>query len=215
MGRRLALPLVALLAAGCGGQGAADGSSSPGLSVRVVWPTPNARVVPASSASVRVKVTQGGVLVGDATIVRPATTTAFAQLPVGTVTVTATACPNADGTGTAMASATVPATIVANGTATVDLTMASTVNRLVLSPSAINLSLSGLITQQLTVIAYDAANAVILSAPSDYAYGTTNGLLFNVNATGLVQGLAVGTATVSATHRDSGVAATASVRVTL
>lgn len=210
---RLPLFLVALVTVGCGGR---ETLSSPRLIVRFVWPKEDARVVPASSQSIRIELGQSGAVIGDMVIARPTTTATFADLPPGTVTVAASARPNADGTGASMASATTSTTISAGSTQSIDLTMASTVDRLVVAPSPVNLALLGLLSQALTVTAYDGNNAVILTSPTDYAYTTSNGLLFDVDANGVVRGLTItGLGTVTATHRDSGKSATASVRITV
>lgn len=212
------LALLVLPLAGCGGSGLSSSSSRPAtsrLTVNFAWPIRDTRVIPTASNSIKVVVTQGAVTVGSAILVRPATTVSFSELPVGSITVAATAYPNSDATGNAMASASTSSTITANNTQTVDLTMASTIHHLTLTPNPINLAITGLLTRQTTVTAYDASNAVILTAAADISYSTSNSLLFNVNATGLVTGLAIGNATVTATDAISGKSATASVQITL
>lgn len=210
--KRGLLFLLPALAAGCGGSGPA---TQPRLTVRFTWPNQGARVIPTATQSIVVKVIQGGTTVAQTVLVKPATAATFAELPVGAVTVTASAQPNTDGSGTAMATATVGATIADGSNTNVDMTMASTIDHLTISPNPVNLALLAILTRQIVVTAYDQSNAVVLMSPSDIAYSTTNSLLFNVDSTGLATGLAVGTATVTATERTTGKSATASVVVTL
>lgn len=209
MNARPLLFLIAALAAGCGGGGQ---SSVGGLRLSLAWP--KSRVIPTAAQSVRVQVLQGAAVVNEAILTPASPTTSFTEIPAGSVTVRAVAYPASNGTGTAMASAQVPATIVANGTASVDLTMASTIDRLTISPSPVVLQLSGVFVRQLVVTAYDASNSVVLTSASDLSYASSSGTLFTVNASGLVQAVGgAGTGTVTATDAISGKSATATVHV--
>ena len=213
MMRGPALGIVALLLAGCGGAG----SSPTGLiAIRVAWPAKaGGRVVPAAAQSVQVQLVQNATVTHTAILSPSSATTTFTEVPLGNVTVKAVAFPTAGATGTPMASGQTVQTVSAGSPVNVSLTMASTIDRLTISPSPITLALSGVFSRQITVTAYDVSNAVVLTAPTDVSYATTNSLLFDVSATGLVRGLAVGSATVTATDASSGKSATASVVVTL
>ena len=210
-----ALLLILPFVIGCGGGGWPHLPQKMGtVSIRTVWPS-GSRVIPAGTASIKVQLLNGGTVVGQ-TLLDPNTPAAsFAEVPLGSILVRAIAYPSATGTGTPMAQAEVIQSVTANATHTVALTMSSTIDRIVVAPSTVNLALLGLLTRQLVVTAYDASNAIVLTAPTDYTYATTNSLLFNVSSSGLVTGLAVGAATVTAINRTSGKSASATVNVTL
>ena len=207
------LCVAALSLAGCGGAGL---SPTGRLAVRVAWPEKTAsRVIPAAAQSVLVQVLQGATVVNSTILTAATPRTIFPDVPTGTLTITAVAYPTTNATGTAMAAGQTTQAVTTGSTPTVDLTMASTIDHLAISPSPIALALTGIFTRQIAVTAFDAGNAVVLTAPTDLSYTTTNSLLFDVSATGLVRGLAVGAATVKATDATSGKWATAPVAVTL
>ena len=80
---------------------------------------------------------KGTSLVDQKLVARPANggtvTVRFDPLPVGTFTVTSTAFPNADGTGTAQATASIPLILQAGQNTDFTLTMGSTIDHLELS----------------------------------------------------------------------------------
>ena len=147
-----------------------------------------------------------GAVVNEVVLDKANPTTTFAELPVGAVTVKAFAYAASNGTGTVMATAQVDKTIAANVTEPVDLTMASAIDRLTMTPNPVHLVLSALVPVQLVVTAYDASNNVVLTSASDLTYSTTNSLLFNVSPAGLVIGLGslAGSSTITATDSISG-----------
>ena len=182
--------------------------------VRVAFPA-RSRVIPTAAQSVVVQVVQGATVVNQATLTTTSPQTTFTEVPVGSVTVKAFASPNSAGTGTPMATAQTIQTVVNGGTAAVDLTMASTIDHLSITPNPINLALTGVVTRQVTVTAYDASNAVVLTAPGDLSYSSSGVSIFLVGSTGLVTGIALGNATLTATDAISGKSATAPVHVTV
>ncbi len=181
----------------------------------MAWPS--GRVIPTAALSVRVQVLQGATVVNDVVLDKASPSTTFTEVPVGAVTVKATAYPASNGTGTAMATAQVAKTIAANATESVDLTMASTINRLTMTPNPVHLVLTLLVPVQLVVTAYDASNNVVLMSPSDLSYSTTNSALFNVSSTGVVTGLGslAGSSTITATDAISGKSVTVPATLTL
>src|SRR5439155_3691952 len=89
-------------------------------------------------------------------LVQPNKSAEFNNVPSGELSVTAEAYPNQDCSGTVQAKATVSVTVPENGSATVTLTMTSTVDHLEVFPASGAL----LVNQQpllLTVTARDAA----------------------------------------------------------
>ena len=136
--------LVALLAAGCGGGGRHGASDTNGnFSVKFAWPAKAGRVIPTAAQSIRVQVFEGATMSNEAILTPAAPSVSFTEVPTGMVMVKAVAYPTAGGTGTALASAQTTQTITANGTASVNLTMASTIDHLALTPNPVNLALTG------------------------------------------------------------------------
>jgi outer membrane protein assembly factor BamB len=90
-------------------------------------------------------------------------TATFDPLPVGTLAITASAYPNADGTGTAQATATAPLAIQAGQDTPFSLTMASTIDHLEVAPSPVTL-VAGRSTPVLATAKDGAGNVVLTSA---------------------------------------------------
>src|SRR5204862_401741 len=131
-----ALAMAVLM--GCGGQG---GQQQPtGRAVfTIIWPN-DSRLIPAASNSIKVVIKRGAAVSATQTLARPVgggpANVTFDTLPVDTLSATATAYPQANGTGVAQATATVPLVIQANQTTNFSLTMASTIDHLEVSPAA-------------------------------------------------------------------------------
>ncbi len=107
--------------------------------IRLQWPDgSDSRVVPVAARSVKISLSQNGQsLAGtERLLVRPASgaaeiaTAQWENLPVGDLVVQATAYPNADGTGTPLAFASVVIPLRADQEKTVALTLASTIDHL-------------------------------------------------------------------------------------
>jgi hypothetical protein len=99
----LLLPLI-----GCGGSSSAPSGTGRAF-IKITWPDRN-RLIPLASNSIQVTFSRGAQTVATQLIPRPAsgnqTTTTFQNLKTGGLALTATAFPNADGTGTAQATGT-------------------------------------------------------------------------------------------------------------
>src|SRR4051812_46757468 len=101
----LAIALSAALGCGSGNSlqpGTAATNRASGKAIfTITWPTPT-RLTPAASNSITVTLAQGATFTTHQTVARPASGGAsqvtFSGLPVGTLTATAVAYPNADGT---------------------------------------------------------------------------------------------------------------------
>jgi hypothetical protein len=135
------------------GCGSADGSmSSPMVSagrarLLIRWPSrTDTRLIPFAANSIRVRLTNadGSRLFGESLLIRPAdggpTTVSFEQLPIGPLTVTATAYPGNDGSGVGQATAQTTTDIVANQIAEFRLTLASTIDHLDVTPTTASLT---------------------------------------------------------------------------
>lgn len=196
----LALLLDAL--AGCGGHGSSLPSRGK-MRLNVIWPGAQGRVIPANAQSVVIQAKQGATVVGSALVVRPASTATLNELPTGSLSVVATAYPNADGTGNAMATATVPTTLTANNTTNVDITLASTIDHLEVTPSPFILGAT--LSDTINVVARDSGGAVVLLAPSALSFSSSNPAVASVSGSGTVTaGSSDGSTTISILESDSG-----------
>src|SRR5579862_5165028 len=165
---RTLLAVAGLLGAaaltGCGGGGmtgagqqiADDGSGRGAIEISVKWPAPS-KLIPVTSQAIAVvvKSTSGSVLATPPVITKPvgtltSTSSTIGNLPAGSVTVTATAYPNSDGSGNAQATGSLTATVQAGKTTTTPaLTMGTTIKTIQLTPSASTATVG----QQITVTA--------------------------------------------------------------
>src|SRR5687767_9416471 len=126
------IPVFALfIVFGCGG--GSESAESGRAVFTVVWPA-RSRLIPVASNSIKVEISRNGTEVAEKVIARPATSVAFENLPVGDLSVTVTAHPNADGSGTAQARGTAPLTIRPNQTTDFTVTMESTIQSVVIVP---------------------------------------------------------------------------------
>ena len=206
---------VAVSLTGCGSGSApiADGTGRATLVIE--WPE-TTRLVPVAASSITVSFSLDGAVVAGQTVTRPTSgntsTVTFDALPVGSLGVTASAYPNADGTGVAQATAATSATIVSGQTTAVSLTMASTISSLSVSPSGPSVAVGA--TSQLTMTALNAAGSAVLVSTSSVTWSSLNTSVATVSSAGLVTGVAGGTATIQVTESESGQTATVSVTVT-
>jgi hypothetical protein len=205
--------LIPLNGCGSGNQLNINRAATGRATFTVVWPA-NGRLIPAAANSILVQVLQGGAVVADTILARPTAggpaTAAFTSLPIGTLTATATAYPTTTGTGVAQAIASVPLTIQANQNTSFSLTMASTIDHLVLTPA--NPSVIVGQTTTLTATAVDAAGNIVLTSPSKLQWTSSSGAASV--ADGVVTGLAPGSATIGVTEQESGKSASVTVTVT-
>jgi len=228
---RLTLLLVALLIGclGCGGnqRTSPQSDSSKGtLTFKIRWPK-KTRLIPASSQSIVVTVYAGIKLVGKGTATRPAagqttSTVEIPGLPSGTETVFANAYPTTDGTGASQATGQKQITINPSTTASVTLSMSSTVATLSVTPNPLQLNVGS--QSQLMASAADAGGDMVLLtsgtleepltwSSSDATIATVSG----ASVTATVTGVKAGTATVSASFRvtDGGTTVSGSATVTV
>lgn len=215
----LGVALAGLFLTGCGsaGSGAGSGNGAGALMLTVKWPAPS-RLIPAASNSIEAAVFQGAGTnpIGHNLLTRPAnggtsTSTTFNNLNAGTITVAATAFPNADGSGVSQAGGSVQATIVAGQTTSITVTMASTIDHLAITPAspAINVGQS----QALTMTAYNLQNEVILTSAPHVTWGTATPANVTVDTTGKVTGVAAGISQITVTENESGKTASTIVTV--
>src|SRR5690242_17958407 len=136
-------PLTAAIAvlvhtAGCGGH---TGSSATGRAVLTVnWPK-RSRLISVASNSIKATIKLGTQIIASQVLPRPTdggtATAAFENLKVGSLTFSATAHPNADGSGVAQAFGSAPLIVSAGQTTQLTVTMDSTIDHLEMSPNTL------------------------------------------------------------------------------
>jgi hypothetical protein len=199
-----------LLTSGCGGAGSRDTASGAARATNgratftVRWPE-RSRLIPFAAESIRVSIHKGDSVLGEALLTRPTSggtaTANFDRLPTGNALVTATALPNADGTGVAQAKADIGVNIVAGQTTPVNLTMASTIDHDEVTPAIPSLAVGD--TMQLAATAKDATGAVVLTSTSTIGWESKNTAIATVDYAGRVTGIAIGTTVIEATEKES------------
>lgn len=218
----LAGTLLTLLTGGCGGGARPSIPQSAGTgraSFVVKWPgssSGTSRLVPAASSSIKVALRRGDTTLGERILLRPAeggeTPATFENLPIGDVVATASAHPDAEGSGTAQARGSVALTIEPDTTAQVRLTMGSTIERLQITSSAPSISLGG--TVELTAAALDAAGSVVLTSGENWQWTVSDPAVVALTPNGdraTLQWLSEGTVTGTVTEMESGKSAQATV----
>lgn len=214
-----ALPLLGATVAltGCGGASSLStaATTTGRATLAITWPE-TTRLIPTAANSITVRFLQGSTVVATQTVARPSSgntsTVTFDSLPLGSLTVVASAYPNADGSGIAQASATTTAVIASGQTTTVGITMVSTISTL--SASVGSSSLAQGATTSITANAKDASNNTVLISSGTLSYSSSNTAVATVSAAGVVTGVAPGSATVTVTESESGKSATATLTVT-
>ncbi len=133
--------LLVVLLTGCqahGPKAATPIQAHTTATLTIKWPA-RGRLIPLAAQSIKVDVTGPYGFTATNTVDRPATGTTsqvdFATLPVGQLTFTATAYPQAGAQGVAQATATEIQTAQADTPVAISLTMASTITRVVVSAS--------------------------------------------------------------------------------
>jgi len=215
----ITLAALLLLLAGCGGGHTAlrpGGGQTTSAALTITWPE-RTRLLPLAAESIRVDVSGPHGFTATQTVDRPETghtsVVPFFALPVGQLTFTATAYPQAGGQGVAQATASITQTAQANVPVTVTLTMASTIATVELSPANPTVGVNG--TRQLTATAKNAAGEVVLVPTANaFTWTSSDTGITTVDGNGLVTGIAEGTATITATEKESGKSSTLAVTVT-
>lgn len=206
----MALTAGLLGIAGCGGGKKSSGLSSSIAStgratITVRWPE-RSRLIPFAAESIRVRLSDGGKLLGEALLKRPENggnaTANFELLPTGPLTAEGIAYPNADGTGVSQAAAKTVATIRDGPPTEIRLTLASTITQVTVSPATLNLRVNG--TVPLTATAKNADGEVVFTLPATMAWRSRNTEVATVEPGGLVRGVSSGTAIIEVRETESG-----------
>ena len=220
----LALSLLAILITGCGGGSPKNAvtQTTGRATFTVHWPARKTRLIPEASNSILVTVTRNGATVGTKLLVRPVdppfdTTASFDPLPTGSLQVMAKAYPNADGTGVAQASGAATLVVITNQNATLNLTIGSTITKVVVSPLSLSIGYASTAAPEtLTASAMDVDGNVVLTSGNTFNWSSGNTNYVGVNPTqamATVNGLAIGETQVTATETESNISGASTVKV--
>ncbi|MGC4046255.1 MAG: Ig-like domain-containing protein [Armatimonas sp.] len=206
---------VSLSLSGCGGASSGVATSHTGrATVSITWPE-RTRLIPVAANSIKVTFYSNNTVVATQTATRPAgattSTLAFDEIPAGSLAVEAVAYPNPDGTGNAQARASTTVTIIEGQITPVNLTMASTISSLAITPSDPIVAIGN--TINLGAVAADSSGSSVLISASTISWSSSNNAIATVSSNGVVTAVAAGTATITATDRESGKTATTTIRV--
>lgn len=214
------LPIVVLLGCG-GGSGVPSGSSAAAsgtgkATITVQWPA-RTRLIPLAANSISVAITQGASVYTQQLLARPTTgnvsSVTFNTLPTGTLGITASAFPNADGTGVVQAAGTAPLVIQANQTTNFSVTMSSTITHVVVG--TVFPVWNGR-TSTLSASAFDASNNLVLTTPSKWSWtSASTGVATVTSGTNqtTITGVSVGTSVVTVKETESNVSGQATISV--
>ncbi len=198
---------------GCGGHKTIPEAGS--MRINIKWPAQVAatRLIPTASNSIVVNIDQGGQTVFSTVIARPSNTVVLPNLPLGNSTITATAYPNANGTGTAQAAASQAVEIVAGPNNNFSVTMQSTIDHFdMTAPSSMN----ALATTTVIATPKNASGDTVLVTPGNIVFTSSAPLVAAINpSTGFLTALLLGNATITATDLESGKNSSTSLSVAL
>lgn len=204
---------------GCGSGGTTNATdrSAGVVDVTVDWPEANSRLIPEASLSIQLELldSSGNSLTPPkvATINRPTTTASITDVPAGSKILRAVAYPEYSAQGVGQAAGQTTCTVTAGGITTVPLTLDSTITKVTVTPNPAGVEAGE--TVQLTATAQDSASQTVLVADGSLSWTVSSGSsAAQVNSSGLVTGLAAGTATIRVTEADSGGSGTAVITVT-
>lgn len=203
--------LTTVFALGCG---SGSGSKSPALGTaestgRAVFsaylPEPS-RLIPSAANSIKVTMTKGGVVKGEKVVVRPTsgsgeTSITFDTLPLGDMVATAVAFPSNDGTGVPQAqSASIPITVQPNVNTPIQLTMASTITKVEIYPSNLQLRVGE--SQALTATAKNDQNQAVLVTTGTLQWSASGAV--SLDSAGNLTANAEGSGQITLTETESG-----------
>lgn len=211
----LGLTILYLTFVGCGDTTHLTSASFGSASFIIRWPE-RSRLIPRASKSIKVEIKQGNTLITSQVVNRPPqgnrAQVDFRELPVGDLTAIATAYPEEGGGGVPQARASAPLKIEAGKNTTITLTMASTIVRIEINPA--NFSLEVNQNLQLYATPRDSEGNVVLTAPENLLWSSTNTAVATVDTEGRVSAVAPGNAQIIVFEKEADKSATAAVVVT-
>ena len=208
-----AAALAGTVLSGCGGN-MQTATATGRASVVIKWPA-RSRLIPDASNSIKVEFSDGTTTVASTLIPRPAqggpAAVSFDPLPVGTLTVLATAYPQTDGTGTAQARASLPLDIQAGQDTSFSITMESTIDHVELSPTSATIPPGG--NMQFVGTAKDSSGSVVLLSASKLQWASSDSTVATVDGNGNVTAVSSGSTAITFTETESGKSVSAPITV--
>lgn len=182
----------------------------------VRWPERSStRLIPFAAESIKVQLVREGALLGEAVLTCPANggeaVATFERLPPGDVTVQATAYPTATGDGVGQARAEVTVTVQAGQTTPTRLTLASTIDRLEITPALTALTLGQKV--RVAATALNANGEVVITNLATLQWSSSLPNIADVAADGLITGITDGQATITVRDSESGKSASLNLSV--
>lgn len=206
----LLLAVVGLLAVGCGSNGS-NGPSLGNATFLVNWPTPSA----GSAHSIELSISDGAQVVATRVINAPSssgqTTDTIGNIPIGNLTVTATAYPQNGGGGSPIGAVNILLIVTLTPTATITISPAGTITQIVIHPISPSL-LTGQILQLIATPEDSQGDAVPVPTANLTWISTSSGVA-SVDNTGKVTANSLGNTQITAHESSSGKGATISLAV--
>lgn len=203
-----ALLCVALI--GCGGSGSNVGSG--GVRMTIVWPelpTGEDRFIPRAAQSLTITLANTGGTLDAQTVSRPAvgedSTVTFPTVPVGEVAITVVAYPNADGTGTPLATATTSATISNRQTTTITLDLFSTITSVTIDQFPTGITATETATLLATAKNANGDVVLVVPQPNGFYWESGNTAVATVDQNGVLTAVSEGIVRITAMERETGV----------
>ncbi|MBD3175362.1 MAG: hypothetical protein GF320_09280 [Armatimonadia bacterium] len=207
--------IAVLIMAGCVGSGSAPAppAGDGALTVTVEWPEVSAELIPSNTQLILVQVTRSsdGSDLGELRLTQAQPTGTLAGILAGTeCQVTATAFPDADGTGTPVAQATTQATVPSGSAANVPLALGTTITQIAITPASAAIDVFEKVA--FSAQAMDGSSNTVL-VPSGFGWSTDDAAVASISSSAVVTGNAEGTATITATEPESGASGSTTVTV--
>lgn len=206
----LSCGVASLSLSGCGGSSVAPAT---GLQMRIQWPEVS-RLIPDATQSVRVVVKDAGGFETFRVANKPASggfsTLVFFGLQPGDLTVDARAFPAADAQGVALAQSSTRVTVTGGNQTNLQLSLASTVDRVEVAPTTLSIRPGSADT--LTGTAKDSSGNLVPLSAGKIRWASSDAGVATVN-NGRVTAVREGSTTITFTDTESGKSGTALVTV--
>ena len=147
-------------------------------------------MIPVASQSIAITAGRQQGNIATKILARPNTSVTFDNLPVGTITMAATAYPQTNGTGVSHATGATQSTLSSGQTTNFTVTMANTIDRIDLTPA--NPSLKVAKSVQLTASPRNSAGDLVLTVPSTLEWTSSATGVATVDSAGKVMGVTAG-----------------------
>ena len=193
---------IAALLVGCGGGSGGGSAVGTGRAVfNIAWPAAS-RLVPIGANSVKITLVTGSNAPLTQTAARPQPAITFTGLPPAQFTATVETFASTDATGTAITTSSVPVAVAASATTTSNLDPEVAINSLVSDFAVSDVVPGQAVTVHLT--GSGASNAVVPLTGRTITWTSSDATKVTVSASGVITGVAGGSAVITATDTLSG-----------